>query len=70
LTRVRNVKEYLEELEKGKEDRPDQVREGLEIYVELWRKVVEKGIVSETETVEDALRRIDEEGGLYKAAEE
>ena len=70
MAKVKKVREYLDELEEGKDERSDQVRDGLEIYVGLWRKVIEKGLVSDTETVEEALRRIEEAGGLYKAAED
>jgi len=65
----RQVKDYLDELDRSKEGRPDQVKEGLETFVELWRRAIERGVVSETDTVDEALRKLDAEGGLYKAAE-
>ncbi len=68
--KVRNVREYLAELERTKEDRTDQVKSGLEIYIGLWKKAVERGVVKETDGVEDALAKMDEVGGLYKAAGE
>jgi hypothetical protein len=68
--KIRYVKEYLDELEKTKTDRPDQVKEGLEIYIDLWRKAIQRGVVSESDSVDEALRKIDEKGGLYKATGE
>jgi hypothetical protein len=70
MTQRKNVGEYLAELEKTKNDREQQVKEGLEIYVELWRKTIENGVVRESDLVEDALEKIEVKGGLYKAAEE
>jgi len=69
-TKVRNVKEYLAELEKTKGGRPDQVKEGLEIYIDLWKRAIEGGVVGEADSVDDALKKIDQKGGLYKAAGE
>ena len=68
--KLKTVRVYLLELEKTKVGRSEQVREGLEIYVGLWRKALEKGAVSEADSVDDALAKIDRKGGLYKAAEE
>lgn len=66
---LRRVRDYLEELEKSKEDREPQVREGLETYVDLWRKAVARGIVDLEDPVDDALGKLERAGGLYKAAE-
>ncbi len=68
--KVRNVRGYLEELERTKGDRTEQVRDGLEIYIGLWKKAIEKGVVSESDNVDEALARIEEKGGLYRVAEE
>jgi len=62
------VKEYLSELERSKEDRTEQVKEGLEMYVDLWKKAIERGVVGEGDKVDEALVKIDRAGGLYKAA--
>lgn len=64
----RTVREYLLELERSKEGRPDQVKEGLETYVDLWRKAVERGVISEEDDVETALQKIETSGGLYASA--
>ncbi len=69
MTQRKNVGEYLAELEKTKNDREDQVKEGLEIYIDLWKKAIENGVVRESDGVEDALEKIEVKGGLYKAAE-
>jgi hypothetical protein len=70
VSRQRRVDDYLEELERTKEGRDPQVKEGLEIYVALWKKAIEKGVVSGTDAVDDALAKLDKRGGLYKAVED
>jgi hypothetical protein len=70
VTSAKDVRTYLEELEKTKEGRTGQVKEGLEIYIGLWRRAIERGVVAETDGVDDALVKIESEGGLYTAAGE
>jgi hypothetical protein len=65
----RTVRSYIEELERTKEGRPDQVKEGLEAYLDLWKKAVAKGVVTEEDDVESALEKIEMKGGLYASAE-
>jgi hypothetical protein len=67
---LRNVRDYLKELEGTKEGRDPQVKEGLEIYVELWKKAIEKGVVNDSDGVDEALAKLEAKGGLYKAAED
>ena len=62
------MKEYLSELERSKEDRTEQVKEGLEMYIDLWKKAIERGVVGEGDKVDEALVKIERAGGLYKAA--
>lgn len=64
----KDVRSYLDELEKTKEGKSDQVREGLDIYIGLWTRAIERGVVAESDRVEGALEKIEREGGLYKAA--
>ena len=66
---TKKVGEYLEELEIGKDERPEQVRQGVEAYVELWRKAIENGVVEATDELNDALQKIEAKGGLLKASE-
>ena len=68
--RMKDVRTYIDELERTKEDRPEQVKEGLEIYINLWEKAIERGVVEETDGVDTALAKIEKEGGLYAAAGE
>jgi hypothetical protein len=68
--KVKKVREYLSDLEKSSEGREQQVKEGLELYVELWRKALLNGVISEDDGVEEALEKLDAKGGLYVAAEE
>jgi len=67
---VRTVSDYIEELERNKNGKPDQVREGIEIYLELWKKAIERGAVLPSDEIGQALTRIEEKGGLYKVAED
>ncbi len=69
-SRVRNVEEYLKELGEAKKEKPVQIREAIDIYIDLWRKTIEKGIVEPTDDIDKALSKIDEKGGLYQASEE
>ncbi len=66
--KVRNVGDYLAELERSKKDRNDQVREGLEIYIDLWKRAIGRGVIEEGDNVDEALAKMDRVGGLYKAA--
>ena len=66
---MRTVKEYIEELEKTKSERTGTVLDGLEIYIDLWKRALENGTITESQEVDEALERIEEKGGLYKAAE-
>jgi hypothetical protein len=68
--KVKDVRAYIDELERTKDDRPEQVREGLEMYIDLWEKAIERGVVEETDGVDAALEKIEKEGGLYTAAGE
>ncbi|MDG7008160.1 MAG: hypothetical protein JRN06_07935 [Nitrososphaerota archaeon] len=70
MTRTKDVRTYIEELEKTKEGRTEQVKEGLEIYISLWRKAMDRGVVAATDGVDDALAKIESAGGLYVAAGE
>jgi hypothetical protein len=69
MTKAKNVGDYLADLEKTMKDREEQVKEGLGIYIDLWKKAIENGVVKESDKVEDALQKIEGKGGLYKAAE-
>ena len=66
----RVVSGYLKELRQTKKEKPDQVREALEIYIQLWESVIGKGIVLAEDTIDEALKKIDANGGLYHAAED
>ncbi len=68
--KVKSVEEYLKELGDVKRDKPAQIKEALEIYIDLWKKIVEKGVVQRTDDIETALTKIDRQGGLYLAAED
>lgn len=62
------LKEYLDQLRETRKGKPPQIREALDIYVELWDRVIKKGVVSEEDEVSEALSKLDKAGGLYEAA--
>ena len=64
------VREYLEQLKETRKGKPPQIREALDIYVEMWDRVIENGTVSKDDEVALALSKIDKAGGLYEAAGE
>jgi hypothetical protein len=66
--KVKTLGEYIKELEKTKKGKPTQVSDALEIYLDLWKRAVEKGIVKHTDGIEEALSKVEQSGGLYKAA--
>ena len=68
--KVKSVEDYLKELGDAKREKPPQIKEALQIYIDLWKKTVEKGIVQLTDDIETALTKIDKQGGLYLAADE
>ena len=66
---VKTVNDYLRELRQTRKGKPEQVQDALDIYVELWENVVERGTVGLDDSIEVALSKIDKAGGLYKASE-
>jgi len=66
----KDVRTYLEELEKTKEGRSEQVKSGLEIYIDLWKEAIKRGVISDLDEVDEALTKLDRAGGLYAAAGE
>jgi len=66
--RVKTLGEYLKELEKTKKGKPEQVADALEVYLDLWEKAIKKGVVKVSDEISDALSKVEQSGGLYKAA--
>ena len=64
-----DVKEYLEQLKETRKGKPSQIKDALDIYVDLWNKAIEKGTISAEDEVGLALSKIEEAGGLYRIAE-
>ena len=62
------VTEYLEQLKETRKGKSPQIREALDIYMEMWDKVIKNGTVSGEDEVALALSKIDKAGGLYEAA--
>lgn len=68
--RIKTVGQYLKELRASKAEKPRQVKDALELYIDLWEKTIEKGVVAVEDDIEEALAKIDGAGGLYTVAEE
>ena len=62
------VKEYLEQLKETRKGKPPQIKDALDIYLEMWDKVIENGTVLAGDELPLALSKIDKAGGLYEAA--
>ena len=62
------VREYLAKLKVTKKGKPAQIRDALDIYIELWDRVIKNGTVSEEDEVALALSKLDKVGGLVEAA--
>jgi hypothetical protein len=62
------VREYLEQLKETRKGKPQQIRDALDIYTEMWGRVIENGTVAEDDEVSLALSKIEKAGGLYEAA--
>jgi hypothetical protein len=61
------VREYLDQLKETRKGKPPQIREALDIYMEMWDKIIKNGTVSGEDEVALALSKIDKAGGLYEA---
>jgi len=64
-----SLKGYLAQLKDTKKGKPSQIKEALEIYIELWEKAIKNGTVSEGDDIDLALAKVDQAGGLYRAAD-
>ncbi len=62
------VREYLVQLKETRRGKPPQIKDALDVYMEMWDKVIENGTVSKEDEVAVALSKIDKAGGLYEAA--
>jgi hypothetical protein len=70
LPKPKTVKEYLRELRETKKEKPTQIREALDIYLDLWEQALQKAIVAQEDEIDVALSKIDSRGGLYRVSEE
>jgi hypothetical protein len=65
----KTVNEYLNELKQSKKNKPEQIKDALEIYIDLWDRTIQKGVVSLDDDMEVALSKIEREGGLYESGQ-
>jgi len=64
------VREYLSQLKENKKGKPTQIRDAIDIYLDLWARAIEQGTVSDDDEIGEALSKLDKAGGLYGAAGE
>lgn len=62
------VGEYLKELRETKKEKPAQVKDALEIYIDLWESAIENKTIVRDDAIDEALVKLDAKGGLYQAA--
>jgi len=62
------VRGYLKELKENRKGKPAQIKDALEIYIDLWDAAIDKGVVSPDDDLPSALSKLDKAGGLYEAA--
>lgn len=65
----KTVGDYLKDLRESKSSKPPQVREALEVYIDLWESAIKKRVVSKDDDIDAAIAKVDAGGGLYQAAE-
>jgi len=66
--RIKTVGEYLKELGENKREKPPEVRQALEVYIELCESALRNGTIEKGEEIDKALAKLEEKGGLYQAA--
>jgi hypothetical protein len=66
--RTKTVERYLKELRENRKEKPAQVKEALDIYIDLWENAIKNKTVDPDEGIESALTKLEAKGGLYKAA--
>ncbi|MDG6913792.1 MAG: hypothetical protein JRN34_04570 [Nitrososphaerota archaeon] len=63
-----SVREYLTRLDRTKEGKGDEAKEGLAAFISLWERAISNGVVGESDSVDLALEKLEKAGGLYRAA--
>jgi hypothetical protein len=63
------VREYVARLKETKKGKPSQIKDALDIYIEMWDRIIKKGTISEVDPIDVALSKIDKAGGLVEAAD-
>ena len=66
---VETLEEYLRELRETKKNKPPQVKEALNVYIELWESAIKNKVVSLEDRMSEALAKVEAGGGLYQVAE-
>jgi hypothetical protein len=66
--RTKTVGDYLKELRETKKEKPAQVKEALEIYIDLWESALKTSLITRDEDIGEALAKLEAKGGLYQVA--
>ena len=66
----KTVGDYLRELKENKKDKPPQVRQALDVYIDLWESAMRNNGITKDEEIGEALAKLEAKGGLYQAAGE
>ena len=66
---MKTVEQYLKELRQNRKEKPAQVKEALDIYIDLWENAIKNRTIDPDESIDSALTKLDAKGGLYKAGD-
>ena len=66
---VETLEDYLRELRETKKNKPPQVKEALEVYIQLWENAIKNKVVDPGDGMSEALDKVEAGGGLYQVAE-
>jgi len=66
---IKTVEQYLKELRQNRKEKPAQVKEALDIYIDLWENAIKNRTIDPDESIDSALTKLDAKGGLYKAGD-
>ena len=66
--RTKTVRQYLKELKETKAEKPPQVKEALQVYIDLWESAIKNKTIAPEEDIDEALGKLEAKGGLYSAA--
>lgn len=63
------VETYLKVMKERRDEKPEEIRDAINVYLDLWEKAIQNGVIGRGDEIGAALAKLDKKGGLYKAAE-